>query len=101
MPGDPQTCFVLALAAMNSSRGLVSLAAGAAIVMAASLATAQQFVTKAPTPADWAALSKLPDLNGVWERGGGGGAGGGAARGGAAPGGAGPARGGAAGAPPR
>ena len=79
MPGDPQTCFVLALAAMNSPRGLVAVA-GAALVMAAGVATAQQFVTKAPTPADWAALSKLPDFNGVWERGGGGG---GAARGGA------------------
>jgi hypothetical protein len=30
---------------------------------------AQEFVSKAPTAADWAALAKLPDLNGVWERG--------------------------------
>ncbi|HEY2385097.1 MAG TPA: hypothetical protein VGK48_28305 [Terriglobia bacterium] len=34
---------------------------------------AQQPVYKAPTPADWAAMSKLPDFSGVWERGGGGG----------------------------
>ena len=44
----------------------------------------QQPVYKAPTAADWGALSKLPDFSGVWERGGGGG-GRGAARG-AAPG---------------
>src|SRR5262252_791499 len=30
---------------------------------------AQQAVYKAPTPADWAALAKLPDFSGVWERG--------------------------------
>lgn len=30
---------------------------------------AQQPVYKAPTPADWAALAKLPDFSGVWERG--------------------------------
>src|SRR5690349_22407283 len=42
----------------------------------------QQPVYKAPTAADWSALSKLPDFSGVWERGGGGGGGrGGAARG--------------------
>jgi hypothetical protein len=34
---------------------------------------APQAVYKAPTPADWAAMAKLPDFNGVWERGGGGG----------------------------
>ncbi len=66
---------------------------------------AQQFITKQPTAADWAAMAKLPDFNGVWERGGGGAprgnagaaanAGGAAARGGAAPAGA---RGGARGA---
>lgn len=31
---------------------------------------AQQNVMKQPTAADWAALAKLPDFNGVWERGG-------------------------------
>jgi hypothetical protein len=38
-----------------------------------SAAIAQQFIYKAPTAADWAALAKLPDFSGVWERGGGGG----------------------------
>src|SRR5262245_44904339 len=36
-------------------------------------AFAQQPIYKAPTAADWSALSKLPDFSGVWERGGGGG----------------------------
>ena len=76
-------------------RRILSLAVASVVVAAGSATTAQQFVTKAPTPADWAALAKLPDFNGVWERGGGGGGGGGAARGDAAP-----ARG-AAGAAPR
>jgi hypothetical protein len=40
-----------------------------------SAAIAQQFTSKAPTAADWAALAKLPDFNGVWERGGVGGGG--------------------------
>ena len=52
----------------------------------------QQPVYKAPTPADWSALAKLPDFSGVWERGGGGGGRGnapaGAARGAATGGGA-------------
>lgn len=29
----------------------------------------QQHVYKAPTPADWSAMAKLPDFSGVWERG--------------------------------
>jgi len=29
----------------------------------------QQYVSKAPTAADWAAMAKLPDFTGVWERG--------------------------------
>jgi hypothetical protein len=37
-----------------------------------SLVGAQKVTTNAPTPAEWAALAKLPDLTGVWERGGGG-----------------------------
>ena len=51
--------------------------AGAALTVAVIGATAlaQQWTYKAPTPADWAALAKLPDLSGVWERGGGGGGG--------------------------
>jgi hypothetical protein len=36
---------------------------------------AQESVSKAPTAADWAALSKLPDFTGVWERSGVGGGG--------------------------
>jgi hypothetical protein len=36
---------------------------------------AQQFITKSPTPEDWAAMARLPDFGGVWERGGGGGGG--------------------------
>jgi hypothetical protein len=36
---------------------------------------AQQFTSKVPTAADWAALAKLPDFNGVWERAGVGGGG--------------------------
>ena len=32
-------------------------------------AVAQGVTSKAPTAADWAALAKLPDLTGVWERG--------------------------------
>ena len=45
-----------------------------------AMAQSTRHVTKQPTAADWAALAKLPDFSGVWERGGGGG-GGGAARG--------------------
>jgi hypothetical protein len=48
-------------------------------VTISSSAAAQKVATKAPTAADWAALAKLPDFTGVWERGGGGGAGRGAA----------------------
>ena len=40
---------------------------------AGSIVLAQQFTSKTPTAADWAALAKLPDFTGVWERGGGGG----------------------------
>src|SRR6266498_2583906 len=31
------------------------------------LASAQEFPRKAPAAADWAALARLPDFNGVWE----------------------------------
>jgi hypothetical protein len=52
------------------------------VVAATVVAGAQtEHVYKAPTPADWTALAKLPDFSGVWEIGGGGGRGGG--RGGA------------------
>src|SRR5262245_66553185 len=50
--------------------GSLFLAAAVAVT-----ATAQEFVSKAPTAADWAALSKLPDFTGVWERSGVGGGG--------------------------
>jgi hypothetical protein len=55
--------------------GLLALAIAAALVVPAG---AQEFETRAPTPADWAALGELPDFTGVWEvaRGRGGGRGG-------------------------
>src|SRR4030095_15013675 len=61
---------------MKNSRARFQI--GGAVLIAVALGTtviAQQFVTKAPTAADWAALAKLPDFNGVWERGGVGGGG--------------------------
>ena len=53
---------------------------GASLIVAAvatAFAYAQDFESKAPTPADWAAIAELPDFTGVWEiaRGGGGGRG--------------------------
>ena len=47
--------------------GAVALAAAWLLLPAAP--AAQDFVSKAPTAADWAALATLPDFNGVWERG--------------------------------
>jgi len=46
--------------------------AGMAMVAVAGLGwvEAQEAVTRAPTAADWAAMSKLPDFGGVWEAGG-------------------------------
>jgi len=39
-----------------------------AVVLAAAVIHAQNnFIYKAPTAADWAALAKLPDFSGVWE----------------------------------
>jgi len=49
-----------------------SLFLAAAVVVTAR---AQEHISKAPTAADWAALSKLPDFTGVWERSGVGGGG--------------------------
>ena len=38
------------------------------VTLAAAAAQVQNnFIYKAPTPADWAALAKLPDFSGVWE----------------------------------
>jgi hypothetical protein len=51
--------------------GIVIVALGLTVV--GTGAPAQQPIYKAPTAADWAALAKLPDFSGVWERGGGGG----------------------------
>jgi hypothetical protein len=34
-----------------------------------AVASAQDWKTKSPTAADWAAMAKLPDFNGVWETG--------------------------------
>jgi hypothetical protein len=67
---------------MTTSKRILATSVAAILVsMAIGLdGTAQQFITKKPTDADWAALAKLPDFNGVWERGGGG-----APRGNAAP----------------
>ena len=50
----------------------------------APFAVAQKPVRKAPTAADWAAMAKLPDFNGVWETGLGGGGGRAGGRGAAA-----------------
>jgi len=94
---------------MTTPKNFISVFAGVLLLVGAwSLSgVPQQNVLKQPTAADWAALAKLPDFNGVWERGGaaprgnggqaanaaaGRGAAAGAARGGAA--GAGAARGG-------
>src|SRR3954470_8354398 len=43
-----------------------SLVAALAFGVAAG---AQEWKTKSPTAADWAAMAKLPDFNGVWETG--------------------------------
>ena len=44
-------------------------AAGVAVAVAVAVTAveAQNAIYKAPTPADWAALAKLPDFSGVWE----------------------------------
>ena len=58
-------------------RHLLAVAASVGLAAAAIGATAlgQEFIYKAPTSADWAAMAKLPDFSGVWERGGVGGGG--------------------------
>src|SRR5689334_3810037 len=61
---------------MINKRIFLYVAVTALAAMALStIAVGQQFVFKAPTPADWAALSRLPDFSGVWERSGVGGGG--------------------------
>jgi hypothetical protein len=47
------------------NRILAGFAAAALVFVPAALA--QKTARKAPTPADWAALGKLPDFTGVWE----------------------------------
>src|SRR5262252_9497076 len=58
-------------------RRFLAVIAGSGLAMTAicSAAVGQEFIYKAPTPADWAAMAKLPDFSGVWERGGVGGGG--------------------------
>ena len=65
---------------------VVAPAAGAQVAGNQAAAQAPKAARKAPTPAYWAALGKLPDFTGVWEipLGGGAARGGGGARGGAA-----------------
>jgi hypothetical protein len=48
-------------------RLVVAVAAALSLPLYAAVTHAQQFRTKAPTAADWAAVAKLPDLTGVWE----------------------------------
>jgi hypothetical protein len=69
---------------MSSTRNL-SLGILAASLVFGPAAAGQGFVRPAPTAADWAALAKRPDFNGVWETAPGGGRGGGGRGAGAAP----------------
>jgi hypothetical protein len=46
---------------------VVAFAAAVLCSLCSSIAMAQTFKRPAPTAADWDALSKLPDLTGVWE----------------------------------
>jgi hypothetical protein len=61
---------------MKTTRACLAVAAGVALGAAVLVVpgAGQRFVTRSPTAQDWAAMAKLPDFNGVWERGGGGGA---------------------------
>jgi hypothetical protein len=56
-------------------RTVVRIVLTAAATALAAGAAAQTAIYKQPTPAEWAALAKLPDFSGVWEIGGGGGGG--------------------------
>src|SRR4051794_36718582 len=80
---------------MRISLGIAA-AAALGVTCLGRVGLAQEFKPKPPTAADWAALGRLPDFNGVWEAGGGGRGGGGAPPPAGAAGGA---RAGAAGAP--
>jgi len=56
---------------MNPDKIVTSAFAAAILATIFPVAAAQKIPTKPPSAADWAALAKLPDFNGVWERGGG------------------------------
>ncbi|HTM02259.1 MAG TPA: hypothetical protein VL173_02050 [Vicinamibacterales bacterium] len=51
------------------STALASLVASVVAFGAIATIGAQEWRTKSPTAADWAAMAKLPDFNGVWETG--------------------------------
>jgi hypothetical protein len=53
----------------HRSFALASVVAAVLAVGAVFTVSAQDWKTKPPTPADWAAMTKLPDFNGVWEAG--------------------------------
>jgi hypothetical protein len=57
----------------RAARILIFAVAALTAGMSGTRLAGQKVTYKAPTPADWAALAKLPDFSGVWERGGGGG----------------------------
>jgi hypothetical protein len=56
----------------SGTSGVLAVAAAFSAVLAAALG-AQKSGTSTPAAADWAAVAKLPDFTGVWERSGGGG----------------------------
>jgi hypothetical protein len=53
----------------HRSFAFVSLVAAGLATGAVFSVSAQEWKTKSPTAADWAAMAKLPDFNGVWEAG--------------------------------
>lgn len=59
-------CYLSALMTPATTSLLAAAVASAAL---GSIALAQDFKPKPPTAADWAALARLPDFNGVWETG--------------------------------
>jgi hypothetical protein len=67
-----------------TTKGRIYVVFLAAAAACATVAVGQKVARKAPTPADWTALAKLPDLTGVWEIGLGGGGGPAGGRGAAA-----------------
>jgi len=53
----------------DRSFGYTSLLAAGLAACATVLVSAQDWKTKSPTAAEWAAMAKLPDFTGVWEAG--------------------------------